>query len=71
MKIECYILQSFSCLDQLKQDVEQALKVGRFNAEIYYRRIRDEEAMEIGLTGSPTVLLNGYDLDSDAAPGFY
>ncbi len=70
MKIECYISQGCSSLEQLKTNIEQALKEGGSEAKTYYYRISDEKAMEMKLTGSPTILVNGNDIFPGGTPGF-
>ncbi len=70
MKIECYISQGCTSFEQLKANMEQALKQGGIDAETYYHRISDEKAMEMGLTGSPTILVNGSDVFPGGTPGF-
>jgi len=70
MKIECYISESCSSLNQLKENIEKALKEGGFEAEVSYHRINDEKAMEMKLTGSPTILVNGNDIFPGGTPGF-
>ncbi|OGW58580.1 MAG: hypothetical protein A2Z09_04435 [Nitrospirae bacterium RBG_16_43_8] len=69
MKIECYISASCSSLDQLKENIERALKTGNFKAETCYHRISDEKAMEMKLTGSPTILVNDNDIFPGGTPG--
>ncbi len=70
MKIECYISQGCSSLEQLKANIEQALKEGGVAAETHYYRISDEQAIAMKLTGSPTVLIDGKDIDPGGTPGF-
>lgn len=70
MKIECYISQGCTSLEQLRANIEQALEEGGIEAEIFYHRISDEKAMEMKLTGSPTILVNGSDIFPGGTPGF-
>lgn len=70
MKIECYISQSCTSLEQLKVNVAQALKEGNIQAEAFYHRISDQEAIEMKLAGSPTILVNGHDVFPGGTPGF-
>jgi hypothetical protein len=70
MKIECYISASCSSLNQLKENMERAIKEGGFEAAVSYYRISDEKAVELKLTGSPTILVNGNDIFPGGTPGF-
>ncbi len=70
MKIECYLSQGCSSLEELKANIEQALNMSGIKAEMYYYQIGDEEAAELKLAGSPTVLIDGKDIAPGAAPGF-
>ena len=70
MKIDCYISQGCSSLEPLKANIEQALKEGGIAAETHYHRSSDEKAVEMKLTGSPTVLINAKDIDPGGTPGF-
>lgn len=70
MKIECYISESCTSLDQLKENTEKAIKEGGFEAEVSYHRISNEKAMAMKLTGSPAVFVNGNDISPGEPPGF-
>ncbi len=70
MTIDCYISQSCTSLEQLKANIEQALENGGIQAEAFFHRISDEEATEMNLAGSPTILVNGYDVFPGGIPGF-
>ncbi len=70
MQIECYISQSCTSLEQLRVNMDRALKEGRFTAEAHYFRISNEEAMNRQLTGSPTILVDGKDIFPGGSPGF-
>lgn len=70
MKITCYISESCTSLDQVKVNIEKALMESGFAAEVFYHRISDEKAMEMKLTGSPTILVNGNDIFPGGTPGF-
>jgi hypothetical protein len=70
VNIECYISESCSSLDQLKENMERAIQEGGFEADAVYHRISDEKAVELKLTGSPTILVNGNDIFPGGTPGF-
>jgi hypothetical protein len=70
LKIECYISQGCSSLEQLKANIELALKKGDIEAEAHYYRISDEKAVEMKLTRSPTILINCKDISPGGSLGF-
>jgi len=48
---------------QLRQNLDQALAELRLQAEVVYTTVYYDEAVEKGIRGSPTVRINGKDLD--------
>jgi hypothetical protein len=61
MEIKCYIAESCSSREALLDNLEQALaRAGKERDG--YRLLDEEEAAELNLKGSPTVLVNGRDI---------
>ncbi len=56
--------------ESLRENIEAALSLECADAEVVFRRIRDEEAYALGLKGSPSVLINGKDIDPQELTGF-
>jgi len=70
MKIECYMSLKCGAEEPLKKNVEAALAIEGIEAEVIFRRIGDEEATRLGLKGSPSILINGRDIDPQEISGF-
>ena len=62
IKIDCYISQGCASEDGLRKNIADALKRESLEAEVAFYRINEIEANELGLRGSPTVLINGVDI---------
>ncbi len=70
MKIDCYISQGCGSEDALKENIARALEVEEINADVRIHRISDEKAAELGLSGSPSVFINGMELQPSVGIGF-
>lgn len=70
MKIECYLSVGCGAEVPLRENFGKALELEGIDAEVIFRRISDEEALGLGLRGSPTVLINGVDIEPQEIPGF-
>jgi len=70
MKIDCYL--SFMCDSQndLRKNIFEALDVEDLKAELNFYRVDDMEASRLGLRGSPSVLINGEDIQPVDMTGF-
>jgi len=62
MKIDCYLSEHCGAYCQLRKNIERALKELGSSAEIDYYVISSDEAVSLGITGSPTIRLDGEDL---------
>jgi len=70
MKIECYISLGCGSEEALRENVKKAVELEGSAAEIIFRRITDEEASALGLNGSPSVFINGKDIEPQELTGF-
>ncbi len=70
MKIDCYISQGCSSKEALKENISLALASENIQAEVGIHRISDEKAAEMKLGGSPSVFINGKELQPSGATGF-
>jgi hypothetical protein len=70
MKINCYISPGCTSEKPLKENLDQALRLEGIDAEVQFHRISEEEAVSIGLKGSPTILINGIDIMPGEISGF-
>jgi len=69
MKIECFFSEGCGSNEQLMQHIEQALREERIDAEVLSRKFSQEEAEQMGIGGSPTLWVDGRDLEEEAPPG--
>ena len=67
MKIECYLLEGCGSLEQLEANLKEALKGEGLELEPTLRVIDEALARAIGMKGSPTVLIDGEDIDPHGA----
>ncbi len=70
MKIDCYISQGCGSEEALKSNIDSALHAERIQAEVGIHRISDEKAAEMKLSGSPSVFINGKELQPSGTTGF-
>lgn len=56
--------------EALRANIADALRAEAVDAEVLLRRIDDKEAETLGLSGSPTVLINGKELQPLGTAGF-
>ncbi len=63
MNIECYLSPGCGSEQQLRENIKTALALEHVDAEAAFYRIQDEEASRLGLRGSPSVLIDGQDID--------
>lgn len=70
MKIECYLSLTCGSEDALRENVRIALALEAVNADVSFRRISNTEANALGLRGSPSVLIDGTDIQPANVEGF-
>jgi len=70
MKIDCYLSLGCASEDALRKAVSEAIELEAVDAEVKFYRITDKEAEELGLKGSPSVLINGKDIQPVNMQGF-
>ncbi|MDA8422335.1 MAG: hypothetical protein M0Z89_03275 [Nitrospiraceae bacterium] len=70
MKIDCYISQGCGSEEALKENIDRALAAEKIQAEVRIHRIGDEKAAELRLSGSPSVFINGKELQPSGTIGF-
>ncbi len=69
-EIDCYISEGCGSEDGLKKNIKKALEKELLDAEVTFHRINEKEANELGLRGSPTVLINDVDNFARGDPGY-
>ena len=50
--------------------IATALKRDRIKADVNFHRLNDDEALSLGLSGSPSVFINGNELQPSGTVGF-
>jgi hypothetical protein len=70
MKIDCYLSRGCASENALRKNLNSALRLEAVEARVNFRRITDEEAADLGLKGSPSILVNGKDVQSVDVQGF-
>ncbi len=54
---------------KLKENIEKALIEEGTEAEVFFREISQDEAEQLGIGGSPTVWMDGNDIEPGVPPG--
>jgi hypothetical protein len=70
LKIDCYMSMACASEEPLRENMERALEAEGVEAEVNYYRITEDEARSLGLRGSPSVLINGEDIQPVDITGF-
>jgi hypothetical protein len=70
MKIECYLSPRCSSEEDLRKNITFALLSEKVQAEVNFNRIDDDYAMSLGLKGSPSVFIDGKELQPLRTTGF-
>lgn len=70
MKIDCYLSSKCSSEQALRDNIAHALAGENVKADVCLHRIDDNEAMALGVTGSPSIFINGSELQPQGAVGF-
>ncbi len=70
MRIDCYLSSNCSSEQALRDNIAHALAIENVEADVCIRRIDDDEALALGVTGSPSVFIDGRELQPQGAVGF-
>lgn len=70
MKIDCYISKGCGSEEALKENIARALETEKIHAEVGIHRLSDEKATELKLSGSPSVFIDGRELQPQGISGF-
>ncbi len=68
MKIDCFFSKGCESKEILKSLIEKVLFEERIQAEVNYRIVSQEEAEQLGIGGSPSIWVNGRDIEPEAVP---
>ncbi len=71
-KVKIDVFMNLTCPSepQLRENLEKALSLEGLSAEVSFKRVPPEEAEKLGLRGSPTVIINGQELQPLPQGGF-
>ncbi|MBM4136779.1 MAG: thioredoxin family protein [Nitrospira sp.] len=70
MRIDCYMSLKCGAEADLRYNISRALALEGIEAQVNFYRVTDEEANSIGLMGSPSVLIDGKDIQPMNVMGF-
>jgi len=70
LTIDCYLSQGCQSEEALKISIVAALEREGIKADVNFYRINDAEALSRGLSGSPSVFINGKELQPSGTIGF-
>jgi hypothetical protein len=62
MKIDCYLFDGCGAEEALRVNITQALAAEQVQAEVTFHMINDEKAVALGLSGSPSVFVDGKEI---------
>ena len=57
--IDCYLSKICTSKNSLMDNIQMALEIDAIHADVNFYSITDEEAVELGLKGSPSIVING------------
>jgi hypothetical protein len=70
MKIDCYLSEHCGSYYELRDNISSALHQLGMVAEVTFHTVSYDEAVGLGIPGSPTLRLDGMDLfESGGSPG--
>ncbi len=70
MRIDCYLSPECASQEALRENITQALAIEKIEAELTFHRIDDNKALTLGVTGSPSVFIDGRELQPQEVVGF-
>lgn len=71
MRIDCYMSLRCGSEEGLRENISKALAMEGTQAEVNFHRLTDEEAVQMGLRGSPSIWINGEELQPSDITGFF
>ncbi len=70
IKIDCYLSLGCSSESMLKKNIEEALIVEGLKAEVNFLRVDNTQANSMKLKGSPSIFINGVEVQPLNMEGF-
>lgn len=62
MKIDCYLSEHCGSYHELRENIDRALQELALSSEVSYHTVSYDDAVRMGITGSPSVWVDGKDL---------
>jgi protein-disulfide isomerase len=69
MQIDCFLSEQCGSYHQLNENIRIALEELDVSADVQYHTVSYDEAVALGVNGSPAIRINGKDIVNDGAPG--
>ncbi len=70
LKIDCYVAISCGSENALRENILQALDLEKARGEVSFHRIDEARAESLGIHGSPSIFVEGEEVEPFAARGF-
>jgi hypothetical protein len=70
MIIDCYLSVGCASEEALRKNIETSLALENVEASLNIYRIDDHRAEELGFSGSPSIFIDGKELQPQKAGGF-
>jgi hypothetical protein len=70
MNIECYLFHGCGSEETLRENVARAIAIEKVKAQVNYHKVDDEKALALGLSGSPSVFVDGKEIQPQGTTGF-
>jgi hypothetical protein len=70
LKIDCYISDGCGSEEALKENITRALEAEKIHCEVGIHKISDEKAVALKISGSPSIFIDGRELQPLGIAGF-
>ncbi len=70
MNIDCYLFEGCGSEQALRDNIAEAIATAKVKPEVNYYRIDGEKARALGLSGSPSVFVDGKEIQPQGSAGF-
>lgn len=69
MKIDCYLSELCGSYHQLREHINTALAELALTADVAYHTVYYDDAIQLGIKGSPFIRIDGQDMVEGGSPG--
>jgi hypothetical protein len=70
MNIDCYLSHGCGSEKALRENITQALAIEKVKANVNFNVVDDEKAIALGLSGSPSIFVDGREIQPQGTVGF-